>query len=85
MLPRKTFLPTVRARANARRRVPRTDPLQEVQYEECSFAIEVLVCPRCAGPRRILGAVTEPHAVRRLLAALGLAPEPPPGRPVTAS
>ena len=29
----------------------------------------------------ILGAVTEPHAVRRLLAALGLAPEPPPGRP----
>jgi hypothetical protein len=44
---------------------------------------EVLVCPRCAGPRRILGAVTEPHAVRRLLAALGLAP--PPGCRVTAS
>jgi hypothetical protein len=49
------------------------------------FAIEVIVCPRCAGPRRILGAVTEPHAVRRLLAALGLAGEPPPGRPVSAS
>jgi len=32
----------------------------------------------CAGPRRIVGAVTEPHAVRRLLAALGLAAEPPP-------
>ena len=31
----------------------------------------VLVCPRCARPRRILGAVTEPAAVRRLLAALG--------------
>jgi hypothetical protein len=44
------------------------------------FAIEVLVCPRCAGPRRIVGAVTEPHAVRRLLAALGLAAEPPPLR-----
>ena len=42
------------------------------------FAIEVLVCPRCAGPRRLPGAVTEPHAVRRLLAALGLAAEPPP-------
>ncbi len=27
----------------------------------------------------------EPHAVRRLLAALGLAPEPPPGRPVPAA
>ena len=36
------------------------------------------LCPRCAGPRRIVGAVTEPHAVRRLLAALGFAPEPPP-------
>jgi hypothetical protein len=37
-----------------------------------------LVCDRCGGPRRILGAVTEPHAVRRLLVALGLAAEPPP-------
>ena len=36
---------------------------------------------RCAGPRRIVGAVTEPHAVRRLLAAFGLAAEPPPRRP----
>jgi hypothetical protein len=35
--------------------------------------------------RRILGAVTDPHAVRRLLAALGLAAEPPPCRPVSAS
>ncbi len=49
------------------------------------FAIEGLVCPRCAGPRRILGAVTEPPAVRRVLVALGLAPEPPPGRPITAA
>jgi hypothetical protein len=49
------------------------------------FAIEVSVCPRCAGPRRIVGAVTKPHAVRCLLGARRLAPEPPPGRPVTAS
>jgi hypothetical protein len=49
------------------------------------FVIEILVCPRCGGPRRILGPVTEPHAVRRLLAALGLPPEPPPGRPIPAS
>jgi len=33
-------------------------------------AIVVLVCPRCAWPRRIVGVVTEPHAVRRLLGAL---------------
>ena len=49
------------------------------------FGFEVLVCDRCGGRRRILGAVTEPHAVRRLLAALGLAPEPPPGRPAPAA
>jgi hypothetical protein len=41
------------------------------------FGFDVLVCDRCGGRRRILGAVTEPHAVQRLLAALGLAPEPP--------
>jgi hypothetical protein len=45
----------------------------------------LLVCDRCGGPHRILGAVTEPDAVRRLLAALGLAAEPPPGRPVPAA
>jgi hypothetical protein len=49
------------------------------------FSLEVLVCDRCGGPRRILGAVTEPHAVRRLLAALGLAAEPPPGPLVSAA
>jgi hypothetical protein len=49
------------------------------------FALEVLVCPRCGGPRRLLGAVTEPYAVRRLLAALGLAAEPPPDPGVSAA
>ncbi len=43
------------------------------------FAIQVLGCERCGGARRILGAVTEPPAVRRGLTALGLAAEPPPG------
>jgi hypothetical protein len=37
-----------------------------------------------SGPRRILGAVTERHAVWRL-AALGLAAEPPPGPVVSAA
>jgi hypothetical protein len=48
------------------------------------FALDVLVCPRCAGPRRILSAVTEPHAVQRLLGVLGLAAQPPPRLPVSA-
>jgi hypothetical protein len=43
------------------------------------FSVEVLVSERCGGPRRILGAVTEPAAVRRVLVALGLAAQPPPG------
>jgi hypothetical protein len=42
------------------------------------FAIQALVCERCGGARRILGAVTDSHAVRRLLVAPGLAAEPPP-------
>ena len=49
------------------------------------FGFDVLVCDRCGGARRILGVVTEPHAVRRLLAALGLAAEPPPGPAVPAA
>jgi hypothetical protein len=49
------------------------------------FAIQVLVCERCGGPRRVLGAVTEPHAVGRLLATLGLAAQPPPGHAVPAA
>jgi hypothetical protein len=65
------FWPPV-AEAGVPRRWPWARLLQRV------FGVEVLVCDRCGGPRRILGAVTEPHAVRRLLAALGLAAEPPP-------
>jgi hypothetical protein len=40
-----------------------------------------LVGPRFAARVGLLGAVTEPHAVRRLLAALGLAAQPPPEPP----
>jgi hypothetical protein len=48
------------------------------QLRRRGFGIQGLVCDRYGGPRRILGAVTEPHAVRRLLVALGLGAEPPP-------
>jgi hypothetical protein len=49
------------------------------------FGFDVLVCDRCGGQRRILGAVTEPDAARRVLVALGLAAEPPPGPAVPAA
>jgi Putative transposase len=68
-----------RAAAPVRRRWSWAQLLRRV------FALEVLVCPRCGGPRRMLGAVTEPYAVRRLLAALGLAAEPPPDPVVSAA
>jgi hypothetical protein len=34
------------------------------------FQVEVEVCPRCGGEARIVGFVTEPAAVRRILAHL---------------
>jgi hypothetical protein len=71
--------------ADARAAVPVPRRWPWAQLLRRVFAPEVLVCPRCGGPRRILGVVTEPHAVRRLLAALGLAAEPPPGPVVAAA
>lgn len=71
------------ARAAADARSPSRWPWARLLHRV--FAIQILVCERCGGPRRILGAVTEPHAVRRRLAALGLAAEPPPGQRVPAA
>jgi hypothetical protein len=73
---RAAIVPTAAAeaaRADAEARVPRRWPWARLLQR--GFGLEVLVCGRCGGRRRILGAVTEPHAVRRLLAALGLAAE----------
>jgi hypothetical protein len=65
--------PRADTEAGVSRRWPWARLLQRV------FGFEVLVCDRCGGRRRILEAVTEPHSVRRLLAALGLGAQPPPG------
>jgi hypothetical protein len=46
------------ARADAGARAPRRWPWAQLLHRV--FAIEILVCDRCGGPRRILGAVTEP-------------------------
>jgi hypothetical protein len=70
--------------ADARQAAPVSRRWPWAQLLRRVVAFEV-VCPRCGGPRRILGTMTEPYAVRRLLAALGLAAEPPPGPPVLAA
>ena len=41
------------------------------------FAIEVLTCPRCQGPRRLLAAIFDPDAIGKVLQSLGLPAEPP--------
>ena len=41
------------------------------------YLIEVLVCPRCGGPRRLLAAIQDPESIRRVLGSLGLSAEVP--------
>jgi hypothetical protein len=77
---RATIVPTPSppdARAAGEARAPRRWPWARLLQRV--FGFEVLVCDRCGGPRRILGAVTAPAAVRRVLVALGLGAQPPPG------
>jgi hypothetical protein len=41
------------------------------------FAVDVLTCPHCGGPRRLIAQLTDPVVVRKILAHLGLPTEPP--------
>jgi hypothetical protein len=43
-----------------------------------TFAVDVLTCPRCGAPRRLIAVITEPRVIRSILERLGLPPEPPP-------
>ena len=36
------------------------------------FAIDVLECPQCRGPMKILAAIQSPEAIRKILDRLGL-------------
>jgi len=46
-----------------------------------TFKTEVLMCPVCKGPRRLLAAVFKPDAIRRILSSLKLPTEPLPIAP----
>ncbi len=69
-----------RARARARLRVPhrsgrRRSRRQRLPWADLLrrvFGIDVLVCPQCAGPRRVLAAIYDPAAIARVLGAMGL-------------
>ena len=41
------------------------------------FLIDVLVCPRCGGVRRLLAAIHDPESIRRVLGSMGLVAEVP--------
>ena len=41
------------------------------------FRIEVLTCPHCQGPRRLLAAIFDPDAIGKVLHSLGLPADPP--------
>jgi hypothetical protein len=53
-------------------------PLQEVQYESHSFALDLLRCPDCGGRMRILAAIHPPEATEAILACFGLPVRAPP-------
>ena len=53
--------------------------LQEMQYENRSFSLDALECPRCGGQMRILAAINPPlEAIHKILDCLGLPSRPPP-------
>ena len=58
----------------------RTVPLREVQYERCSFDIDIERCV-CGGKLKIIAVIEEPAVIERILTHLGLAAQPPPRAP----
>ena len=68
------------ARASGARRQRRTGPRRRYPWAELLrrvFLIQILVCPRCGGPRRLLAAIQDPESIRRVLGSLGLSAEVP--------
>ena len=68
------------ARVPGARRKRRTGPRRRYPWAELLrrvFLIEVLVCPRCGGPRRLLSAIQDLESIRRVLGSLGLPLEVP--------
>jgi hypothetical protein len=63
---------------SARQRRPN---LTWAQLMQRVFAIDVLQCPRCLGPMRVLAAIHAPEATRKILECLGLPCRAPPVAP----
>ncbi len=61
---------------------PRPRRLPWAELLKRSFAVDILRCARCGGPRQVLAVVMSPEPVRAILSHLGLdtvaRPRPPP-------
>jgi len=60
-----------------------------VQYEKCSFAIDVLACSHCGGRLRLIATIHDPAVIREILVHLGRSqsgqsPGPAPPEPTAA-
>jgi hypothetical protein len=65
-------------------RSPRPSRLPWAELFRRAFRHDLLVCPRCAGPMKVLAAVTEPDVARAILAHLDLPTASPPIAPARA-
>ena len=54
-----------------------TTPLREVQYERCSYDIDVERCA-CGGKLKLIAIIEAPAVIEKILKHIGLDPQPPP-------
>jgi len=52
-----------------------------VQYERCSFALDLEHCPNCGGELKIIAAILEAPVIEKILMHLGLLARAPPRSP----
>ena len=70
LAPASSTAPSTSARSHSRRSTW-AELLRRV------FALDVLTCPHCGGPRRLIAQLTDPIVVRKILGHLGHPTEPP--------
>ena len=81
LLASPSAIPVASAGAPARPDAARARRLAWAELMKRVFAIDVLECPRCRGPMRILAAINPPETASAILGCLGLPVRAPPLTP----
>ena len=81
LLASQPAIPVASAGASARPDAARARRLAWAELMKRVFAIDVLECPRCRGPMRILATIHPPETTSAILACLGLPVRAPPLTP----